>query len=540
MKDRYRILNRAKDVGYHLITSDAFRTGTTLTMTEQLSRREVLRLIAGASGGTILTFLQQACGPLGDSDSKTDVTPHPTFGIDVTKLYPDRRLFLNTEYFGKNTGIREFTKTEIKPYENQMKKAANAMGWDDTNTELIYDAIAYIDQTGLEVPVIIGFRTPKVDGVLTDSTQMFMYTPFSDKEQSFVPVNQAPTDSQGRFFLIAPFEDQEKKEDVYFGLTRVIDLEHVEMTVPLFKVTTKDTGEKVVTAYEPYSGSALIIDKPYEAPPGAKKVIASLVSVETPVKELPDGKIKEIAKSLEGTDYGMRWSKDGKYIVLTYTNPESKEVVDIPQIKFDANGEWERTYVFNTPYGTAAEVTVDSRVDNRDTKIEIVETPDGKKILDFSGWNLVDGKWTREEADGEITYNYAEAQFILQDNGSQDPKDGYGIMKESDYNGKGLLYEYLDQAFPGISHVNGKVTINKFSDVIDTGGRRWWGTDIKTLDKSGQPKFIDTTNYIVHNLMSGKAIMIYKDKAGKIKSIIIDAYLGDLRNWSPYFTKAWF
>lgn len=507
---------------------------TSIAMTE-ITRREFLKL---AGVGAATTAILTSCFPT--KASPTEVVAHPTFGVDISRLYPEKGLFLNTEIFGQNKGIREFTQTEIQPYEEQMKEAANQMGWDDTNTKLKYDGIAYVDQTGIEVPVIIGFRTPITDGVEADYAQMFMYTPFSDKDQSFVPVNQAPIGSQGRFFLIAPFEDKNDKNIAYFGLVKVIDTEHAEMTVPLFKVKTEENGEKTVTAYEPYSGSPLIIDKPYDAPEGAKKVFASLVSIEAPTKELPEGKIKEIAKSLEGTDYGMRWSKDGKSIVLTYTNPDSNEIVDIPQIKFDEKGEWERTYVFNTPYGTAAEVTVDSRVDNRDTKIKVVETPDGKKILDFSGWNLVDGKWAREEADGEITYNYGEAQFILQDNGSQDPKDGYGIMKESDYNGKGLLYEYLDQAFPGISHVNGKVTINKFSDVVDTGGRRWWGTDIKTLDKSGQPKFIDTTNYIVHNLMSGKAIMIYKDKVGKIKSIIVDAYLGDLRNWSPYFTKAWF
>jgi hypothetical protein len=246
----------------------------------------------------------------------------------------------------------------------------------------------------------------------------------------------------------------------------------------------------------------------------------------------------ELQKSLVGTNYAFAWNSDFKSLALTYTDPETKKTSIIPEIVFDEKGDWKRTYTFETSYGTQAEVIIDSRVDNRDTKIKVVETPEGKKILDFSAWSLVDGKWKREVVSGEQTYNVAEAQFILQDNGSRNTNDGYELDKLTDGQGKILVYSYLDGAFPGISHVNGKVVINNFTSIIDTGGYRWWGTSIKTVDELGNPLIINTTNYIVHNLMpSGNAILIYRDTDRKYRCLIINADLNDFRNWSPYFKK---
>ncbi len=250
---------------------------------------------------------------------------------------------------------------------------------------------------------------------------------------------------------------------------------------------------------------------------------------------LPEGKIQDLVRDLSGTNYDLKYSKDKTQIVLTYSDPETGVTQQVPEITFDQDGNWKRTYEFETPYGTTAEVSTDSRVD----EMTIVKGAGGEPtVLDFSAWSVINGKWTREVKQGEILYDVAEAQFILQDNGSKKMSDGYGIMSESDYNGRSLLYNFLDAAFPGISHVNGNVVINDFRDVIDTGGYRWWGTDIKTLDASGQPLFIDTTNYVVHNLMSGNAILIYKNIDGKYQTIIINSNLNDLRNWSPYFKKA--
>lgn len=319
---------------------------TIIPMAEQISRRDFLKL---AGVGAATTALLNGCfPPISDpKNAPTEVIPHPTFGVDVTKLYPDNNLFLNTEFFGKNIEIREFSTSEIQPYEDQMREAANKMGWDDTNTKLEYDGVAYIDQTGLEVPVIIGFRTPIVDGQEAKYTQMFMYTAFSDKEQSFVPIDQAPTNSQGRFFLISQFEDKANVGTAFFGLTKVIDAEHFEMTVPLFKVITQKNGEKVVTAYEPYSMSPLVIDKPSEAPKGAQKVIASLVSVEIPSEsQLPPEITDKYLGQFESTESGVKTINDVETKVIYGIKEDgTKQVI---AMEMEINGEIRMTGVSET------------------------------------------------------------------------------------------------------------------------------------------------------------------------------------------------
>lgn len=68
---------------------------------------------------------------------------------------------------------------------------------------------------------------------------------------------------------------------------------------------------------------------------GAGKVLFSLIP---PESQLPEGAISDLAKELEGTDYGLTWNEDKSAIVLTYTDPETKEKTNIPEIESDKEG----------------------------------------------------------------------------------------------------------------------------------------------------------------------------------------------------------
>jgi hypothetical protein len=246
----------------------------------------------------------------------------------------------------------------------------------------------------------------------------------------------------------------------------------------------------------------------------------------TPIPTLP-AEILELQKTLEGTNYAFAWNNDQKSIALTYTDPETEKTSIIPEITFDEKGNWERTYTFETPYGTQAEVTIDSRVD----KMTFVENEEGKKMLDFSAWTLIDEKWIREDIKGETTFNVAEAQFILQDNGSKDSMDKGGDIS--------IIQNYVAVVFPNASArwFEGTVKANGvYFEIKNTHSTtKWWGDSIKTLDDNGQEIEIETTNYVVVTFTNGYAAMIYRDLDRNYKIVIIDKDLTDWGNWSPRF-----
>lgn len=289
--------------------------------------------------------------------------------------------------------------------------------------------------------------------------------------------------------------------------------------------------------------------------PTATQTFIPKTPTQTPIPTeipLPEGKIYELALQLTETGYEVVWDKeDETKLVLEYTDPSTGKKSVVPELKFDKKGTWARTYTFDTPYGTQEEVTIDSRVDKLKVIKQdeaVVEYPGGVRKLEkldetiifisFSGWRLQEGKWVREHEQGEVLYNAAEAQHILINDGSQDPRDGMGIMLEEDYNGNALWFSYRNALFPGIARVNGVIKYNDLKDIIDTSrGEGWRATDIKTLDNSGNPLFIDTTFYANLYLLSGNSAIIYRDRNRKYQIILIDAELWDLKNWSPYFTK---
>ncbi|MBK6792626.1 MAG: hypothetical protein IPG80_08780 [Anaerolineales bacterium] len=187
----------------------------------------------------------------------------------------------------------------------------------------------------------------------------------------------------------------------------------------------------------------------------------------------------------------------------------------------------EKNIHFETLYGTEAEVTIDSRVD----KMTVTETPEGKKILDFSGWSLIDGKWERESIKDETNYNVAEAQFIPQDDGSEDPENKGGDIS--------VIEKYKVAIFPNAigRWFEGTVKYNDTFFEIDgrSPNKCWWGDSIKTLDARGKQIEIETTNYVVVNFTDGNSVLIYKDKSNTYKTIFIDSDLTDWGNWSPRF-----
>jgi hypothetical protein len=249
-------------------------------------------------------------------------------------------------------------------------------------------------------------------------------------------------------------------------------------------------------------------------------------STTTPEPALPDEIIK-LGKSLEDTNYSFVRNADQKSISLTYTNPETEETTVIPEIVFDEKGNWKRTYTFKTPYGTQAEVTIDSRVD----KMTVTETPEGKKVLDFSAWSLIDGKWVREVEQGETQYNVSEVQNIIINNGSDNPDDRQSGVQ--------VIYDYTNALFPGqVGKYEGTIRYRNYKGVIKsiTSNSRWWATDITTLDNENERHVTKTTSYVVLNFASNKkSAVIYKDKNREFRILFIDADLNDWGNWSPYF-----
>lgn len=246
------------------------------------------------------------------------------------------------------------------------------------------------------------------------------------------------------------------------------------------------------------------------------------------IPPLPE-EIVKLQKNLDGTNYAFAWNNDLKSIALTYTNPETQNTSTIPEIVFDEKGNWKRTHTFETPYGSEAEVTIDNRVD----KMTVTETPEGKKVLDFSAWRLVDGKWEREVEQGEPQLNVSEAQQILIENGSEHPDDTSDKSR-----GVQLILEYTNALFPGqVGRYEGTIKYNEYSGIIKakTSNSRWGASEITTLDEHGQKVVIKTTSYVILNFTNGKSAMIYKDKDRKFKIIFIDADLNNWSNWSPYF-----
>jgi hypothetical protein len=296
-----------------------------------------------------------------------------------------------------------------------------------------------------------------------------------------------------------------------------------------------------------------LVISPTPTPSATQTIIPTTpTQIPTPTEiPLPEGIIAELRLQLTETGYDIVWDKEDKAkLVLIYTDPITSEKSVVPELKFDETGAWARSYTFSTPYETQEEVTIDSRVDKLKVVKQdeaIVEYPGGVRkvekleetiiFIDFSGWRLEKGKWVREYEQGEPHYNVAETQSMLVNNGSQDPQDSFGVELK-DYEGKALWWSYKNALFPGIAKVNGVIKYNNLTDIIDTSRfSGWWANDIKTVDNSGNPLFIDTTFYANIYLLSGNCAIIYKDRDRKYQIIFIDSELWDLRNWSPYFIK---
>lgn len=289
-------------------------------------------------------------------------------------------------------------------------------------------------------------------------------------------------------------------------------------TVDYYDPKTNELIKKEAFAYP--------IDLANDLPDAPKNALIKREKINIiPNAELPV-EIKKLQKDLGETNYSFVWNNDLKSIALTYTNPETGETSVIPEIVFDENGNWKRTYTFETPYGTQAEVTIDNRVD----KMTVTETPEGKKVLDFSAWSLIDGKWVREIEQGESQFNVSEAQHIIIENGSENDEDR--VKDQS------TMYTYTNAVFPGsVGKYEGTIRYNDYVGTIKavTPYSRWWGIDIRTLDESNQKKIIETTAYVTLNFTTKNAAIIYKDRDRKFKIIFIDADLNYLTNWSPYF-----
>lgn len=290
-------------------------------------------------------------------------------------------------------------------------------------------------------------------------------------------------------------------------------------TVDYYDPKTNELIKKEAFAYP--------IDLANDLPDAPKNALIKREKINIiPNAELPV-EIKKLQKDLGETNYSFVWNNDLKSIALTYTNPETGETSVIPEIVFDENGNWKRTYTFETPYGTQAEVTIDNRVD----KMTVTETPEGKKVLDFSAWRLVDGKWERETEQGETQYNVSEVQHIIINNGSDNPDDRQSGVQ--------IIYDYTNELFPGqVGKYEGTIRYRNYKGVIKsiTSNSRWWATDVTTLDNENKRHVTKTTSYVVLNFASNKkSAVIYKDKNRELRILFIDADLNDWGNWSPYF-----
>jgi len=114
---------------------------------------------------------------------------------------------------------------------------------------------------------------------------------------------------------------------------------------------------------------------------------ATLTPSPTPTSSpqpIPEGVISEFAEKIKGS-YELHWK--GGVIILV----DAKTKQEVPEIVFDENGNWSRTYTLEYPTGTSEEITVKGTLD----KIKFENIVD-KIILGFSAWKIGDGKWIRK------------------------------------------------------------------------------------------------------------------------------------------------
>lgn len=295
-------------------------TGARISMETNLylSRRDFIKTAGVIAGSMALA----ACSP--NEAPKKSATEYAPQLVDISGIHPDGNVFLNKEFFGRVVDIREFEKEEIEPYTESMVKAAREMGWNDTNIKLEYTGIVFVDQTGLEVPVIIAYATP-IQANGSGSKQAFMYTAFSEEDLAFVPVNQTNEQARGRFFPIFPFQNDDSNI-LNLGLGKIVDLEKIQLTVPMFTVEYNGDGTQNITAREPYSQTPFTIKNLDIAPEGLKKVIAELVPV--------DENYKELLKKFDGT--GFTLSPNGE-IKIKNANTEDDKVIAGIKIKPDGS-----------------------------------------------------------------------------------------------------------------------------------------------------------------------------------------------------------
>lgn len=277
-------------------------------------------------------------------------TPHPTFGIDVQRLNPERNLFLG-EQLGQVQELKEINEGEIKKYTELVERTEDYSNLSGTKS---VDGYKFVDKEGKERTVVVVFNTNTDD---PEQSGMYMYAPFDSSKNAFVPPEEAPQDAPARLFPIG-WKQNEATGIAHFGLVKPVGTNY-QMTLELFMVEpTKNTDGTVtrrVTAYEPGSLVSYVIPDIDKVPDGAKKVLTSLTEVSDGFKEVlnkfkgsttfelgNDGKVylKPQQEGEEKTEIkGLVVNQDGSAVVSYHgKNPEiNNEIYTIPSSDFAKN-----------------------------------------------------------------------------------------------------------------------------------------------------------------------------------------------------------
>jgi hypothetical protein len=131
---------------------------------------------------------------------------------------------------------------------------------------------------------------------------------------------------------------------------------------------------------------------------------------------LPEGAISDLAKSLEGTNYKLAYSKsDPSKVVFEY-----KDGTQTNELTANPDGSYRYSYDFENPAGGV------EHLDVAIPKEEMtITTVDGKTVISWSAWEIIDGQRVRKPVvledpkTGEIRvvdrkmYSKVEAAYIM-------------------------------------------------------------------------------------------------------------------------------
>lgn len=330
---------------YSIAYAEAATTWSKINM--HLSRRDFIKTAGVIAGSTVLV----SCGSReGSSYTEIDATPHPTFGIDVQRLNPERNLFLG-EQLSQVQELKEIDGGEIKKYTELVEKTEDYKKLAGSKT---VDGYKFIDKHGTERTVVVVFTHDTTSNV---QSGMYMYAPFDSSKNSFVPPEEAPQDAPARLFPIG-WKQNKATGVAHFGLVKQVGTNY-QMTLELFMVESiknaDGTVTRRVTAYEPGSLVSYVIPDIDKVPDGAKKVLTSLTEVSDGFKEVlnkfkgsttfelgNDGKVylKPQQEGEEKTEIkGLVVNQDGSAVVSYHgKNPEiNNEIYTIPSSDFAKN-----------------------------------------------------------------------------------------------------------------------------------------------------------------------------------------------------------